>query len=107
MSPTEVPNLHEVFFTRGYVEKNPEAREFINHPSNVVFRHDSMSGCIHTPGVGGDEILWKCALQLVQLPARQGGTWKQVDEYIRAMCEFLPVLGAQVHKRFLSLNLPK
>lgn len=99
---TEAPDLHEIFYTRDDVRTKPsEIRDLINHPCNVVFRHHESWSCVHTPGHGGDEILWKCALSVTEWE----GT-ARVDAYLQAMQEALPILGAQIYQRYKAMNLP-
>ena len=100
MSNHTLANLHEVFFTRNYVTKNKVWMYLMNHPCNVVLRHDSMEGCIHGGGTGGDVILRACAQQIVHFEG-----WNRTEEYIVAVSEFYPQTGKDVLHRFYDLGL--
>lgn len=91
-------DLHEALISRGQVQKSLFAW-LINHPCNVVLRHNSMSGCKHEGGVGGDEIFAKCAKQICYYE-----TSEKVMEFLTAITEYFPVVGRDALQRFSSLG---
>jgi hypothetical protein len=91
-------DLHEALIPRSRVQ-NSDFGWLINHPCNVVLRHNSITGCLHEGGIGGDVIFAKCARQIIEFEGRD-----KVIEYLEAMKLIFPVVGKEALTRFLSLG---
>ena len=75
----------------------------MNHPSNVVFRHDKCNThdtqVVHGGGTGGTFQYWRAALHLVR--------WQGLDnvyEYANVVSEHFPTLKIEM-KRFFAMNI--